>query len=186
MTAINLLPEEIQTERLLVRVAKPGDGSMFNQAIVESAAQLKDWLRWVTPVPDIAQSELSCHPAYARFLMNQDLMAFLILKANGELVGGSGLHYANWDLRSFELGYWGRTRYLGNGLISEGVAALAQFALVTLQANRVYLTMDENNLPSRRLAERVGFEFEGTLRKDRRNPRGELRNTRVYSIVRSA
>lgn len=180
----NLLPEEIHTERLVIRVARPGDGAMFNQAIAESVENLKEWLSWVTPVPSTDQSELSCRQAYARFLTNQDLMAFLILKSNGELVGGSGLHYANWEIRSFEVGYWGRTTYLGRGLISEGVEALTKFALVELRANRVYLTMDERNLASVRLAERVGFELEGTLRRDKRTPSGTLRNTRVYSIVR--
>lgn len=184
MRKSDLLPEEIQTERLLIRVAKPGDGAMFNQAVVESIENLKHWLAWVTPVPNLAQSELSCRQAYARFLMNEDLMAFLILKSDGALVGGSGLHYVNWGLRRFEVGYWGRTRYLGRGLISEGVTALTRYAMETLKANRVFLTMDEKNVASRRLAERVGFEFEGTLRRDRKNIQGSLRNTRVYSIVR--
>ncbi|MQR02589.1 GNAT family N-acetyltransferase [Glaciimonas soli] len=184
MNKSNLLPEEIHSERLLIRVAKPGDGAMFNQAIAESAAHLKDWLSWVTPVPNVDQSELSCRQAYARFLLNEDLMAFFILKSTGELVGGGGLHYVNWDLRRFEVGYWGRTRYLGNGLISEAVKALMQYAMENLHASRVFLTMDERNLASRRLAERVGFEIEGTLRQDRRNIQGNLRNTRVYSVIR--
>lgn len=184
MNGSDLLPETLHTERLLIRVAKPGDGSIFNQAVVESAEHLKNWLLWVTPVPTVEQSELSCCQAYVRFLMNEDLMAFLILKSTGVLVGCSGLHYVNWDLRRFEVGYWGRTQYLGRGLISEGVEALTHYALADLQANRVFLTMDERNLASRRLAERVGFEFEGTLRRDRKNTQGGLRNTRVYSRVR--
>jgi len=117
--------------------------------------------------------------------MNEDLMAFFILKSSGELVGGSGLHYVNWDMRRFEIGYWGRAKYLGNGLIGEGVAALTQYAIEDLKAYRVFLTMDEKNSPSRRLAERVGFGYEGTLRQDRKSLQGDLRNTRVYSIIRS-
>lgn len=184
MNRSDLLPEMLDTERLLIRVARPDDGAMFNQAVVESAEHLRDWLLWVTPVPTVEQSELSCRQAYARFLMNEDLMAFLILKSTGALVGCSGLHYVNWELRRFEMGYWGRTQYLGRGLISEGVEALARYALADLGANRVFLTMDERNIASRRLAERVGFEFEGTLRRDRKDTQGGLRNTRVYSIVR--
>ncbi len=93
------------------------------------------------------------------------------------------MHNANWQLRSFEVGYWGRTQYLGAGLISEGVAALVSYALDNLMANRVFLTMDERNLASQRLAERVGFEYEGTLRQDHMSIQGGLRNTRVYSII---
>jgi len=75
------------------------------------------------------------------------------------------------------------TRFLGNGFISEAVAALSEYALEALQANRVFLTMDERNFASRRLAERVGFEYEGTLRNDRGSVGGGLRNSRIYSMI---
>lgn len=183
-SSLDQLPESIETTRLLIRVARPGDGALFNEAVVESCEQLKPWLSWVYPLPTLTESEASCRRAYARFLLNEDLMALFIDKASGCLVGGSGLHNANWKLRQFEVGYWGRTRFLGKGLITEGVDALADHALEQLGANRVFLTTDETNIASWRLAERAGFQLEGTLRNDRLNIQGQLRNTRVYSRVR--
>ena len=47
----------------------------------------------------------------------------------------------------------------------------------------LFRSTDERNLRSRRLAERAGFELEGTLRRDRLDLEGKLRNTRVYAIV---
>ncbi len=111
-------------------------------------------------------------------------MAFFLTRDGGELVGGSGLHKADWTLRQFEVGYWGRSRFSGAGLMTEGVRTLARHALDVLGANRVILTTDERNLRSQRLAERAGFEHEGTLRTDRLDLEGRLRNTRVYAIVR--
>lgn len=184
MNTVDYLPEKIVTRRLIVRVAQPGDGAPFNQAIVESSANLKRWLPWLTPLPSVEQSERFCRQAYARFLMNQDLTALFFSRASGELVGGGGLHNANWDLRCFEIGYWGRTQFLGKGLISEATDGLLHHAMNTLRANRVHLSLDETNGASQRLAERVGFEYEGTLRFDRRNANGQLRNTRVYSVIR--
>ena len=176
-------PESLETDRLLVRVARPGDGQMFNTAIVESSEQLKQWLGWVDPPPSWRESEASCCRAYARFLLNEDLMVFFIDKASGELVGGSGLHNPDWALRQFEVGYWGRSSFLGQGFITEGVAALTEYALQQLGASRVFLTTDELNRASWRLAERAGFQLEGTLRHDRLNIHGQLRNTRVYARV---
>lgn len=156
---------------------------MFNEAIVESCEDLKPWLGWVYPAPSLNESEAACRRAYARFLLNEDLMAFFIQKDSGQLVGGSGLHNANWKLRQFEVGYWGRSRFLGAGLITEGVAALTEHALHDLRASRVFLTTDERNVASWRLAERAGFQFEGTLRNERLDLRGEFRNTRVYARI---
>jgi RimJ/RimL family protein N-acetyltransferase len=177
------LPESIESERLLIRVARPGDGLLFNAAIVESHAELAPWLGWVTPLPTPAASETACRRAHARFLLNEDLMALFVLKDGGVLVGGSGLHRVDWTLRHFEVGYWGRTGWTGRGLVTEGVRALAEHALQTLRATRVHLTTDVRNVASWRLAERAGFMHEGTLRNERRDLQGRLRDTRVYACV---
>ncbi|WP_338845448.1 GNAT family protein [Massilia sp. W12] len=177
------LPEQIESERLLIRVARPGDGQIFNQAIHASAAKLAPWLGWVTPLPTLEQSEQNCRRAYARFLLQEDLMVFFLLKENGRLIGGSGLHKADWKLGIFEMGYWGHAEFGGAGLMSEGVRALSDHALQAMGANRVFLTTDEKNEASWRLAERAGFTLEGVLRLDRLDIQGRLRNTRVYARV---
>lgn len=182
-TAISLLPEMLETPRLIVRVARPGDGAVFHRAISASLERLQPWLGWVTPAPTLDDAERNCRRAQARFLLNEDLMALFFLKDGGDLVGGSGLHNANWDLRHFEVGYWGHAGHAGRGLMAEGVGALVTHALDVLQASRVFLTTDENNQASRRLAERLGFELEGILRQDRRNLQGRLRNTCVYARI---
>ena len=184
MPFVDRLPETLQTGHLLIRVARPGDGAMFNAAVLESLPELAPWLGWVTPAPTLAEAEAKCCAAHERFLRNEDLMALFFTRDAGELVGGSGLHKADWTLRQFEVGYWGRSRFAGSGLMTEGVRALARHAIDVLGASRVFLTTDERNLRSRRLAERAGFEYEGTLRKDRLALDGQLRNTRVYAIVR--
>ena len=183
MSFVDHLPEQLQSDRLLIRVARPGDGPMLSDAIADSHAELAPWLGWVTPPPSPDEAEARCVAAHERFLRNEDLMAFFLAKDSGELVGGSGLHKADWTLRQFEVGYWGRARFAGSGLMTEGVRALARHAIEVLGANRVFLTTDERNERSRRLAERAGFEFERTLRRDRLDLEGKLRNTRVYAIV---
>lgn len=92
MSLLHHLPESLQSKRLLIRVARPGDGPVFNEAILESIDALSPWLAWVTPPPTLEQSEFNCRRAYGRFLVNEDLMAFFFLKDGDILVGGSGLH----------------------------------------------------------------------------------------------
>ncbi|WP_193213319.1 GNAT family N-acetyltransferase [Luteolibacter marinus] len=176
-------PDLIETERLIVRPARPGDGAVFNRAIHESLDQLRPWLGWVSPPPTPEESEDSCRRAHEKFLSGEDLMAFFFLKEGGAMVGGSGLHDPDWELRCFEVGYWGRSGHGGRGLVTEGVRALAEFALSSLGARRVFLTTDQENRRSWRLAENAGFELEGILRNERLNLAGMPRDTRVYSRV---
>lgn len=176
-------PDTIETDRVIIRSARPGDGAMFNHAVLSSLPELSPWLGWVRTPPTLEDSEESCCRAHAKFLALEDMMAFIFSKEDGQLIGGSGLHDMDWNLRCFEVGYWGRTGYVGKGLITEAVRALADFALNVLKANRVFLTTDNANLRSWRLAERAGFELEGILRNERLDLDGRPRDTRVYARV---
>lgn len=176
-------PDAIETERVIVRSARPGDGVIFNRAVHESLVELRPWLAWVRVPPSLEDSEASCCRAHEKFIAREDMMAFIFSKEDGELIGGSGLHDMDWSLRSFEVGYWGRTGYTGRGLVTEGVRALADFALGDLAARRVFLTTDDANVKSWHLAERAGFELEGILRNERLDLDGRPRDTRVYARV---
>jgi hypothetical protein len=103
------LPDSLRSGRLLIRVARPGDGAMFSAALHDSHAGLAPRLGRVSPPPSPDEAEQRCVAAHERFQRNER---------------------------------------------------------------------------SRRLAERAGFEYEGTLRQDRPDLQGRLRSTRVYAIVR--
>lgn len=83
-----------------------------------------------------------------------------------------------------ELGYWNRTSRAGEGLVREGVAALAEMAERDLGARRLEIRCDTRNRRSTRVAEACGFGLEGTLRNERRDPQGALRDTLLYARVR--
>lgn len=79
----------------------------------------------------------------------------------------------------------GRTSYLGQGLISEGVETIIGFAFAAPGARRVEASTDDLNERGWRLCERVGMNFEGTLRHAQITPDGQLRNMRGYSMIRT-
>lgn len=181
MHTVNAFPESIETQRLLIRTAKPGDGRAYNEAVVASLPELSPWLHWAQTAPSLEVSELACRHAYGCFLLDEDMMALFFERDTGTLVGGGGLHKADWTLRRFEIGYWGRSGFTGRGLITEAVTALADHAMNPLRANRLELSVDEQNTRSCRLAERIGFALEGTRKNADFGPDGRLRNLRVYA-----
>jgi RimJ/RimL family protein N-acetyltransferase len=66
--------------------------------------------------------------------------------------------------------------------VTEAVVAMTRFAIDVLKVARVEIRCAEKNLPSRRVAERAGFQLEGTLRHHAREC-GQLRDTAVYSVI---
>lgn len=182
------VPERIETERLILRCPRPGDGPTVNEAERETRAELRPWMPWAHTEKSLDDSEAYCRRMQARYLLREDLAMFIferdVMGREGRFLGGTGLHRIDWSLRGFEIGYWRRTGCGAQGYVTEAVRALARFAFDRLAARRVEIRTDDANSASWKLAERAGFTLEALLRGDSLTPFGEVRSTRVYARVR--
>lgn len=177
-------PDQFETARLLIRSPRPGDGKMLYDAVTESLEHLKPWMPWAHQEVTLEAEEGIARRMHTDFLRRDDLPLFVLKKDSGEFVGGSGLHRFDWDVPRFEIGYWVREKFHGQGFITEAVTGIANFAFEKLFAERVEIRMDDNNARSWRVAERCHFKLEGVLRNEARDVNGTLRDTRVYAMVR--
>jgi RimJ/RimL family protein N-acetyltransferase len=97
------------------------------------------------------------------------------------------LHRMDWSVPSFEIGYWIHKDLEGQGLVTEAVHAITRYAFNQLQAKRVEIRCEADNVRSRAVAERLGFERDGILRHDRRKIQScELTDTWVHSRLNTA
>ena len=181
------VPDQLATERLILRSARGTDAPALNAAVCESLDELRLRMPWAQSAPSLARSDADCRRMQARFLLREDLPMFMFERAadggEGEFVGGTGLHRIDWTVRRFEIGYWCRTSRWGRGYVTEAARALTRFAFERLRARRVEIRMDDGNARSWKVAERAGFALEGVLRSDTVNPLGEPRDTRVYALA---
>lgn len=176
-------PDEFVTERLLIRAPRPGDGPELRAAVKDSWTELKQWMPWAAgDLPDEAYYEARARQGQAKFLLREDLTLLLFKQGTSTIVGSSGLHRINWKVPRFEIGYWVRTPYAGQGYITEAVRGIAAFAFDRLGARRVEIRCDARNERSATVARRAGFELEATLRReDRHHLTGDLRDTLVFA-----
>lgn len=178
-------PDRIETPRLLIRSPLPGDGAALRQAVLESQKELKAWMPWAMEVPSAEDYEVRVREGRLKFLAREDLWLLLVCKENGRIIGGSGLHRINWDVPKFEIGYWLHTAYTGQGLVTEAVLAITEFAFTTLAAQRVEIRCDAQNVRSAAVARRAGFTLEATLHREARHHlTQELRDTLIFTRLR--
>jgi RimJ/RimL family protein N-acetyltransferase len=161
----------------------PGDGPELHAAVKESMDELLPWMPWSKEHGTVEDSEASARLARVRFLERTELRMHFYLKGTETLVGSSGLHSIDWEVPKFEIGYWCRTRFSGQGYTTEAVRGIAAFAFEALGAKRVEIRCDPMNRPSARVAERAGFHLEGELRNEALGTDNTLRNTLVYSAI---
>lgn len=177
------LPERLETSRLILRVPEAADPPALNAAILESFPELARWMPWSVEPQSIEDTQAFCTEARENWEADVRYGVIMINKDDGAIVGGTGYPSLDWEVPKFEIGYWCRTSFAGQGYVSEATQALALLAFESLDAVRVELRMDDLNRRSWRVAERMGFELEGILRADVRNNDGSVRNTRIYAMV---
>jgi RimJ/RimL family protein N-acetyltransferase len=157
-------PEEFETERLFIRKPLPGDGRAVYEAVQASLNELKRWMPWAHKTQTVVDMEANMRDAHAKFLTREDLRLHLYKKDTGEFIGSSGLHRIKWEIPRFEIGYWIETPHQDKWYMTEATEAITNFAFKELNAKRVEIRCDYNNIRSKAIPERLGFTLDGILK----------------------
>lgn len=103
---------------------------------------------------------------FIEYALNAEMETVFAIEVDGEAAGAVGIIFQQ-DVysQSGELGYWLGEEYWGRGIVSEAVKAMARHAFSDLGLRRVYARIFSNNIASRRVLEKAGFQFEGMARQ---------------------
>lgn len=176
----------IITPRLLIRPPQIGDGCTVNAAISESFDVLHQFVDWAKTKPSIEETEEHIRLATANWILKNNeepwLELYIFDRQSGDFIGGTGFHHMNWDIPLVETGYWIRTSYSSQGLMTEAINALTQYAFKQMAVKRIAITCDIENARSQKIAERLNYTLEGILKSHRKKPiTGEISDTMVYA-----
>lgn len=179
-------PMPIKTQRLSLRPPKPGDGEIINGAILETYDDLKHIMPWAKTMPSIKDSEEFVRQSTANWILKNNeepyLPLFIFEKNDMEFIGATGFHHMNWDIPSFEIGYWLRRSKRGHGFMTEAINALTRYAFLELHAKRIEIRCDILNSRSKKIPERLGYHLEATLKNHRINPlSNSISDTLIYA-----
>ena len=155
----------------------------MNAAIVETFDDLHFWMNWADHLPTVEETEKHCQRAHQNFVEQSDFPLQAHLKDTKTFVVRAGLHPRDWKVPKFEIGYWCRASFQGQGYVTETVRAITYAGFEIMGANRIEIRSDPRNVRSRRVAERAGYRFEAELKNDQLAPDGSLRNTLIFSLL---
>lgn len=104
---------------------------------------------------------------------------------NWVTAGNCGLFDINWRIRSAEMGIFiGDKRYWSQGYGTESVQLLLKHGFNTLNLNRIFLRVYENNPRAMRAYEKAGFVHEGRMRQAHFQE-GQYFDAIFMSVIRS-
>src|SRR5271170_3370230 len=160
------VPMPILTPRLLISPKQVGDGATTSAAVAETWDELHKWMRWAeNPDAFTAESmEIRNRQVMAGFILREGIELIGVEAATGAAVIWGGFHDIDWQGRQCDTGFWVRKSAQRQGFATEAANALVRYAFGALGMRRIGLTHSNGNEASRRIAEKLGFSFEGIQR----------------------
>ena len=165
-----------------VRPYEPSDADDMCAAAIESVREIEPWMPW-------------CHANYGRAdalgwveattvgRAKKALFDFAVL-SDGMYVGGCGINRINWMERVANLGYWVRTSATGQGIATTAARQVLDWAFSETTLNRIEIVVACKNLPSQRVAEKLGAHRDAVLR-ERTFVNGQPADAVMFSVLRS-
>jgi ribosomal-protein-serine acetyltransferase len=138
----------------------PAHAESLFDAVVASRKELLPWMPWAVD-PTIEGSREQAAQSQSQWTAGTNYHFALIERETGIVLGVAGLNAQKRDAP--ELHYWIRTDHARRGLTTEACRGLIDWARRQLHVLRLTLWAGTDNKPSRRVAEKLGFEHIGPL-----------------------
>lgn len=151
----------VRDRPVMLRLLTAADAVPFAAHIAGDLARLGEHLPWPagTSSVDGARAWLGAYE-----LRREGRVIAVGAWDGSELTGGAVLFHHDPATATVELGCWVVAAAEGRGVAAGCCRTLLELARCELRAERVEWRATPANLRSRRLAERLGFRFEGSLR----------------------
>lgn len=120
-----------------------------------------------------------------QLLRNKTAFIYSLFDENYQLVADIRLMNIDWTIPEGEMGYHIDANFEGNGITTRLVNQFCEYAFTQLGFNKVFLRIKENNIGSRRIAEKNNFYQIGLLRKDYKNFENELVDVIYYEKLKT-
>ena len=168
----------LTTERLVLRAFDPSDAvDVYAYAQSEKVGPMAGW----APHRSLEDSRR----VVEHFIANGDTWA-VVEKRTGHVIGSIGLHK---DGRreiaaSRELGYALGEESWGLEYATEACREVIRYAFEELGCEVIAVCHFPSNQNSRRVIKKLGFVYEGVLRRSRRLPDGAVADAVTYSLLK--
>lgn len=154
------------TKRLMLRPFRRRDLGPFHEAVTESMSELQPWLPWLE----------GYDKGFAQRFIRESANAWtegkafdLAIRPRVDLdhhLGNVSIWPTSVQNQIGEVGYWVRSGETGKGFATEAAIVAIGIGFNELNLHKVVLRIAVGNVASEKIAEKLGFIYEGVLRDE--------------------
>ena len=175
---IRMIQPIIQTKRLILRPLHRNDStSIFKYAKLETVGPLAGW----EPHKTLKDTDDFINYALRKKEYGQPGVYSIILKETSKMIGTIEIH--SYKDQKGAIGFVLNPEYWNKGYVTEASKACIIYALEILELKRLEYCHFPHNPASKRVCEKLGFIYEGTLRNKYLLYDGTILDDVVYSLT---
>ena len=179
-------PDQYVTAEFTIRSYVPGDGPVLAEAVNASYDHLKRFMDWAKPHTEDIEAENLARRFRGEYLLSTNFTLGIFAPDGKRQLGGSGFHLREGELsnRAAEIGMWIRADAAHNGLGPRVLRAILTWGFSEWPWERLTWRCNEQNVASRRTAEKAGMQLEGRFRAAIRLPDGTRETTLAFAALK--
>ncbi len=114
----------------------------------------------------------------------KEFFTFIILNnLLNQIVGTVFIRNLDWSIPKGELGYFIDKDYEGKGIITKAIALISKHCFESMGLNKITIRIADDNISSRRVAEKNNYKLEGILKNDYKTADGKLIDIMYYGLT---
>jgi ribosomal-protein-alanine N-acetyltransferase len=170
----------IETERLIIRAIEQLDADDCFQIFSDQEIHLLMALPFHENIEQTSQFIKKTHHDY---IDNNFAWFAVVEKSSNKTIGMLVFDDYSPKFCKTGLAYVFAKDFWGKGYAFEASKALVDFGFESMGLNRIYATVDPENLRSERVLEKLGMQYEGYLRQEVRC-QGTFKDRKLYAILK--
>jgi ribosomal-protein-serine acetyltransferase len=167
---------------VIVRPYELDDAIPLFEAAIESIADVQPWMPWCHPRYTLQEAKAWLDAQVAAFGRGTTF-EFAVVSSTGRYLGGCGLNQIDRENRRANLGYWVRSTATRRGVATRAAQLVRDWGFENSDLIRLEIVVAAENAASRRVAEKAGAVYEGTLR-NRLLLHGVAYDAAIFSYIR--
>jgi RimJ/RimL family protein N-acetyltransferase len=179
-------PDQYVTAEFTIRSYELGDGPLLAEAVNASYEHLTRFMLWAKPHTEETEAEQTVRRFRGEYLLSTNFVLGVFSPDGKRLLGGSGFHLREGELdnRAAEIGMWIRAEAAHKGLGPRVLRAILTWGFSEWPWERLTWRCNEENIASRRTAEKAGMQLEGRFRAAVRLPDGTRETTLAFAALK--
>ncbi len=120
-----------------------------------------------------------------RHTISNTYFPYVIVDQNeGNIIGFIDLKSIDWSIPKTQIGFYIDEAYAGKGIITEAIQLICNICFEDKGFEKLYMHIHPDNIAACKVAEKCGFELEGTIRKEYKTIEGDLIDLLYYGKLR--